>query len=147
MSFLGSILTTYVREPEIQSLDELKKLNIKTMASDPAFRNFSGFEDIKNIIIEEENGTFFENIVSLNRSFTYIVSSSYWELSNMSNSFYILKDFNFETTYLRHVLPFYSIFKRRFNRYIEIVKDSGLYNFWKSNSIFEMSDLEKQRNF
>lgn len=108
--------------------------------------NTFGFEDIKGIIFREQNGKLFENIISLNRSLAYVVSSPFWELSNISNCFYILKDFNLESSYLRHVFPLFSIYKQRFNRYVEVVKETGLYNFWKSNYKFEMSAFEK-RNF
>lgn len=132
-ALLGTFLTTYIREPYISTVNELKKSKFKIMVDSNIFNTTSGYDKIKDIMIDGD----------LKRYGAFVVSSMQWDLFGQLDNYYILKDFYLESSYLRHIFSFNSIYKSKFNRYIGILKDSGLYNFWKRNSLIAMPDHDK----
>lgn len=144
-SVLGSFLTTYIREPKVKSIIELKELKIKIGMAKINFQNTYGYKEISDIIIEVTDDEMYRNLVTLNRSCAVIVNKGFWELSNLSNSFYRMENFYLENTFLRHIFHNNSFYLKRFNRFIGIVKDSGLYEFWKERISYEMPRADKSK--
>lgn len=136
-ALLGSFLTTYLREPQISTLPELIESKTKIMSSSNHINSTSGYNNIKDSLffIPKYETSF--KLFNSNYSFGYFIPSMTWEISSLSDNYFAIKHFYLERSFVRFILPIHGIYKQRFNRFVDIIKDTGLYEFWKRQLYYE----------
>lgn len=60
--------------------------------------------------------------MSVNHSFAYRYPSTYWNLFSLQDNYILIKDFNLEASFVRFILPLNSIYRKKFNRFIDIIQ-------------------------
>lgn len=146
-AFLGSFLTAYIREPQIAKLKELKKTNIKIIYNDELYVNTFGIKDIEDIIIQLPSEETHEALFTMDRRYGHVISNIIWDMSVLPEFYKPLEDFSLEQNFMKMLFPLFSILKKPFNRYIDIVQETGLYNFWKSNFNEKMFETQNESDF
>lgn len=136
-AFLGSFLTTYIRKPQISTLSEFKEANMKIIYEGEYINTTYGFEDIKDLLIRMMLEDKMLAIQDKNPHLGIIFHSTSWEITNLNEKYVSLNNFYLEYNFIKLLFPVSSMFKSRFNRYIEIVKETGLYNIWKRQLYYE----------
>lgn len=136
-TLLGSYITTYLREPQISTISELKRSNIKITSLGYGLELTTGFEEIKDFFTILTNEELVQALRTANQSYGHLISSRMLEFSRILEQFSIIKDFKLESSFIQFYWKLTTIFKLRFNRYIGIIQDSGLYLHWKSNFFYE----------
>lgn len=140
-SFLGSLLTTYKRNPQISTLHEFKKNNMKIMDEGKFLNTTFGYKYIEDILFPVKRDDVYKILSSEDNSYGYVMNSVLWDTINFSNNYIILKDFHLESNFLRLMFPVFSIFRKPFDRYIDLVHESGLYEIWKQNVNYEIFNI------
>uniref|UniRef100_T1GBK6 Uncharacterized protein n=1 Tax=Megaselia scalaris TaxID=36166 RepID=T1GBK6_MEGSC len=105
-SLLGSFLTTYIRSPQISTLQQFKENNRKILYHGVYINTTFGFKDIKDILFPVKPHETFKILNSNDNAYGYIISS---------------------------IKPF--------DRYIDLVQELGLYEFWKEGVNFESFNI------
>lgn len=143
-TLLGSFFTTFIREPQILTLTELKESNVKIVPGGGFINTTTGFDQIKDSLILLPE---FEKLLALttaNSSYAHLIPSTTWEVSLLLPNFTVIKEFYLERSHVRFMLPLYSIFKHRLDRFIDLVQDTGLYIYWKRQFYYESYIFEDQ---
>lgn len=137
-ALLGSFLTTFIREPQISTLSDLKKSDLKlSPGMDESINYTSGFYKIKDLVTYPPKNEAIAMITSGNRSFGHITTSSVWEHHPFRDRFVMIKDSNLEYNFVTFTFRINSLYIKRFRRYIDIIQDTGLYNYWKKEYTYE----------
>lgn len=145
-ALLGSFFTTYIREPQISTIKELQESTIKILFHERESWNITfAYPEIKNKMVLVSWHEFLNYMRSKNVSFGFIAISDIWEIQEISEKYFLLKNFSMEKNFIRRYFDLNSIYKKPFNRYIGLIKDSGIYNYWK-NRFYEDFALQ-QRNY
>uniref|UniRef100_T1GCL9 Ionotropic glutamate receptor C-terminal domain-containing protein n=1 Tax=Megaselia scalaris TaxID=36166 RepID=T1GCL9_MEGSC len=90
-TFLGSFLTTYIREPQISILEELKRANMKIMNNGNYLTSAFGYNNIEDVLIEVSFGDREKALLSKNSSYGQIIHSTIWDLSMLAQDYVHLK--------------------------------------------------------
>lgn len=155
-AILGSFVTTTLYDKQARTLDDMRIQNIKIATANnklpsEVFENSDKFRDIAVVtdLHEAENDSLDKN--SLNYALLFISHWWYYYKLPLMNFYsyqnhYILSDFVVETSFLRVVFDKNSIFKEPVNRYIELVKDTGLLKHWCDMAYIEILQL-KMHNY
>lgn len=132
-ALLGCFLTTYIREPQVSTLAEFKKANFKLiLGSEQQINTTVGYNEVKDIITHKSFEQIMEIVNAKIGTYGHIVSSGTWEAYPERDDYFILKDFIFESNFVSFRFPLHSLYKNRFHRYVHLIYDTGLYEFWKS---------------
>lgn len=138
-ALLGSFLTTFIRKPQITSVEQLKASNLKILHEEIDISQYFGYKELQDYFVICNVHDLKRAMWTGNRSYGHLVPSIMWKLSSLSEKFIIIKNFNLETSYLRIIWRFNSYYKKQFDRYINILQNTGLYNYWKELNIRELS--------
>lgn len=121
LAILGSIITTNLYNPQIKTLDDMRKTNMKYNSD----QNFSAL-DSKNEITDLNSSElyFFDTALLIHDSYTDFPNTQYYfYISDIISRYSLLRIEWFNSGSV--------IYRERFNFYINIAQDSGLYNYWK----------------
>lgn len=132
-STIPSFLTTFLREPQISTLQQLKNANVKIFLMDNSSTRTYGYKLISDIIAVRPQEEVVQAIEKKNHSYGHIITSDIYELSKFPLYYCLIKDYNLETGYLKILWSMTSYYKKLFDRYIDIVHDTGLYEHWKGD--------------
>lgn len=134
---LESVLTTFLRQPQIRTLEDIRKFNISIIGFQDYNNTSSNFELIQDIY----SFVSFNDFLKHSRTkevYGYVIYSEMLKNEFLLSEFHILEDFVLESSALSLDLKYGSIYKHRLNRYIDLVLDTGLYNYWISNCEYEL---------
>lgn len=138
-ALLGSFLTTYIQEFQISSLSDLKKSNLKLLHSTGKdIELTSGFHEIADMVSYLPYHEDLQIFQSANKSYAHTIFSDIWEESPLFHVYFKIRDFYLEFSYASLMLQLNSIYKDRLHRFIYIIQDTGLYEFWKRS--FKLED-------
>lgn len=120
-ALIGSFLTKRLHEPQIKTIDELKKSNIvlKSFLELLVVVDLDTFSEFAELMDFEDG-----NKVGL------ILNNFWFQYLNI-NEYFEAMTYSIGTGFLRVWFDMYSIYKDRFDRYINIILDTGLYIYWK----------------
>lgn len=143
-ALLGSFFTTFIRESQISTLDELRESNIRIVLMCASSYNTFSFNEIVDLLTFLPPNERMPALEVANRSYGFIITTNEWEISSLSDNYFKIKKFSLESTFLRVSFHLHSIYKNRFNRFINIIQDSGLYNYWKERSYYDWLKIENE---
>lgn len=131
-AILGSFITTNLYEKQIVSLEDMRKVNMKLVHSyDPkVIGTYMGYNEIKDFAVHLTNKEYIQTALNLNSTTGFLMPSNLFEFDIFKNK-YKVSDFVLEQTFVRLEWNFANfIFKERFDKFITLSKDTGLYNYW-----------------
>lgn len=137
-SFLGSFVTTTLREAPILSLDDIRKANLKIFLSKPyeyVLKKFHGIDEYMDLFELVETETYRNLRNNLSRK-AYVEMSDRWNYHSLnrqkfygSKPFHVL-DRDLLSTYAFMNMNHDSFYKREFNKFILFSQSVGLYKHW-----------------
>lgn len=135
-AILGSLITTNLYDPQIRTLDDMRKANMKYVYQMPKseIEMLSFYNETSDLSIYLNSAERKKYLKSL-QSFTAGVIS-YTVMMDFPKIYehYVLSDFVLEYYYLKAEFNTYSrIYTLKFNEYLGLIHASGLYLYWKRN--------------
>lgn len=133
LAILGSYITTNLYEKQVKTLNDMREAGMKYIYEKhyglEGLINFNESSDLAKIVTYEEFKTIKD---SQDPRFALVINSNPY-VSRLFTD-YILSDFIFEENFLMFDWKQSSgLYKAAFDRYIHLVKDTGLYNYWQLN--------------
>lgn len=146
-ALLGSFLTTTLSETPIRCVDDIRKKNLTILCQDsvmPLWENMEGFTKYLPYIRPLDGRSLLLSELKLNRTFAFTEVSFIWNQIHLPQmKFY--NDMRFkELDDVLVVSDIYmninhnSVYKERFNRFIYLIRDVGLYKFWSENTFMDI---------
>lgn len=132
-AILGSLITTNIYEQQIKTLEDMRKFNMKYVYafypnSLSVIENLNESSDLASRVTEQH----FKDILGSTSLKTGVVLENIGSEIHYKNYEFI--DHVLETNFLRiHLYNQHLMFKRRFDDYLDIVRDSGLFDYWNRN--------------
>lgn len=135
-AILGSLLTTNLYEPQVRTLDDMRRIGMKYVhkQTDYYMENYmSGYKETRDLAVSVPAEEYLEFTKIHNSSAAIMLMSSLFEFPDIYQ-YYIKSDHILE--YLFHRVEFiYSsnFWTARYDTHIRNVVDSGLYDYWLRN--------------
>lgn len=121
----------------------MKNAGIKIFPSKGRLETTSNYHVVKEIIVNLTEDEVQESFNTANSSYGTIFPSTSWEVSILQFKYFKITDFQLESAFMSFMLPLNSIYKDRLKRFIHLIQDTGLYNYWKSRIAYELYIFEE----
>lgn len=132
-AILGSFTTTTLYDKQARTFDDMKNQNIKLAVSDDPLNLFKDISKDLVVFMESEE---LNNLVWAPNEYAKAMDSLAWNyflvpfMNFYRRTFYIRGDQNLVTSFLHMSQRLETPHKEQLNRFIELIKDNGLYKHW-----------------
>lgn len=148
-SILGSFTTTTLYEKQAMTFDDMRMQNIKIAIFEPN-PSTSIYRQIlpKDLLVFMKQAEY-EQVVVDSKEYALMLDSLTWDcfvvpfMNLYRTAFYVHSDEILESSFMRIAYKVDSPYKEQLNRYIELVKDTGLYQHWCNTLHLELMKLKK----
>lgn len=134
-SILGSFMTTILYEKQARTFEDLRMQNIKFLyVSDESM--MPKLKVVPSDIITPVSQEIFYKEVLPSGKYAIGVTSHLWHyamvpfMNYYRNFLYVLSEYVFEASYYRILYTVHCPYKDQLNRFIDLIKDTGLYRHW-----------------
>lgn len=150
---LGSFITTSVREKPINTIEDIKAVNLKILMPQQEARYMKyipQIETFRSIFEQKPLYLYFIHKFNLEDKYGYVDISDIWEylvvpqMKHFQDIRFKQLDFSLTTIATYYNINYDSLYKFEFNRFIHRVKDVGLYQFWNKKFF---NDMLKNKKF
>lgn len=152
LAILGSFMTADLYERPIDSYEELEKTDLKILYNKDAEWLFNYMHgDIRNYLhlFEATNPKdFIKKINGFDQSYAYPITTDHWrnyfmpQMQFYSNIRFRISKMIIGSVHLNLNFNSDSIYKERVNRFLQLIKDTGLYKHWSEQVFLENMRLK-----
>lgn len=145
-SLLGSFLTTNLYTTQIRSLEDMRKTNMKIVFpyEKAVMESLAKYEDCKDMAISVKLEEQYELFNNFNRSYAFLFFKSSFEYTFVPPIGYFESDVIVEYNFLS-INIYNTIYKNSLDKLINIVLDTGLYEYWNRAHDILGAKIRKRR--
>lgn len=136
-AILGSFVTTTLYDKQAITFDDMRMMNIKFASyRDLSYAEKERFKEIPENLFVELSAQDHYLLHFIPNEYAVAVYSHFWKyvmvpfMTFYKNTFFVLSDHVLETSVYRILLQPNCPFKETLNRFIDLIKDVGLYKHW-----------------
>lgn len=144
-SILGSFMTTILYEKQARTFEDLRMQNIRVLKE--VNDSTPSMIEIPNDLITLVSKKVYQKIAFASGEYAVGVTSQFWDylmvpfMNYYRNTRFARSEYVLETSFSRIVYVFHCPYKDQLNRFIDLIKDTGLYQHWCDIAYLEAMQL------